>query len=103
MRVLVVSLSFALLASCTGKSQTNDPKVCPAGEPTAGSPCAVDALKCTYGAGCGESVVCSAGAWSTTADGCGDATAPTCPSTAPRSGEPCPGPASCPYACGDGG
>ncbi len=103
MRALVVPLAFALLAACTGKSQTNDPRSCPPGEPAPKSACEVEGLRCAYAASCGATVVCASGAWSTTNDGCGDATTPTCPSSAPRSGEPCPGPASCPYACGDGG
>jgi hypothetical protein len=98
----VVAIAFATVG-CTGKSQVDDPHRCPAGEPQVGSTCEVEALKCTYGSECGGAVVCTSGSWSKATDGCGDATAPTCPSSAPRADEPCPGPASCPYACGDGG
>lgn len=96
-------LAFAATTlGCTGKAQTNDPRVCPAGRPAEDAGCAVEGLRCTYGASCGESAQCTGGSWRAASDGCGDA-APGCPSSVPRSGVACSGGLRCPYPCGDGG
>jgi hypothetical protein len=106
MRLLAVSVAAVLLTGCSGKSAGTDTRDCPPSVPSDGTPCSVESLACIYTAGsCVSSIVkCTSGEWHTSApdSGCGD-DAGSCPSTAPRKGEPCPGPASCSYACGDGG